>query len=426
MGDWSARAARVGRLWPEALLSVITLWLVAVDGLRTSSGDPAYYFKIAGQVSQGQIPYRDFPWEYPPVSLPAVLLPYFAGAPSWESYSRLLFSENVVLLVAIGLGILYLAWRGWSAESVLRSSYIYVFLALALAPVVVWRYDALATLLSVLALVFAARRWSAASGVALGAGVMAKLYPLAMLPVLMLGQITKRGLRPAIVLAVACVATVLLIGAPFVIDSGTSAFSFLSYAVNRGVQIESVPGALALFAGMLTKQHPHIFNGFGTWQVESPLIPILASFWTLLTLVMLAALGIAIWHRYRADRDAEGEFKPVNQVIYVVAALVVVLVSSRIMSPQYLFWVAPFVALTSRPKTLVFWAACLATTIVYPINYQQYLNQEPYTVVIVNVRNAILVVFLGMLIWDDLKLGIGEVVPRLRALAGRSSPSSSA
>ena len=131
--------------------------------------------------------------------------------------------------------------------------------------------------------------------------------------------------------------------------------SWLPYSTNRGVQIESVPGGLALLAGHLTDANTRIYAGFGTWQVDSPLIPILGSMWTLLTAVLVALLGLAIWQRYRADRQIGDGLSPTSQVTHLVAALTVVLVSSRILSPQYLFWVAPFMALTSRPKTLAFW-----------------------------------------------------------------------
>jgi uncharacterized membrane protein len=292
---------------------------------------------------------------------------------------------------------------------------------------VVWRYDALATLLSVVALVFVALRMPIASGVSLGAAIMAKLYPLAMLPVLMFGQAgTRGGVRRAIVLAVATVASTLLIFAPFFVDSGFNSFSFLSYAVNRGVQIESVPGALALLVGTWSGHHPRIFNGFGTWQVDSPVVPFLGSFWSLLTLVMLAALGIGILYRFVTERSSETGLTRTTQVHYLVAALMVVLISARIISPQYLFWVAPFVALTSRPKTLVFWVACVVTTFVYPINYQQLLNQETYAVVAINIRNLILIGFLVMLLAGDVRLAIVEFVPRARALARRSRTSSPA
>jgi hypothetical protein len=79
-----------------------------------------------------------------------------------------------------------------------------------------------------------------------------------------------------------------------------------------------------------------------------------------------------------------------------------VLVSSRILSPQYLFWVAPFVALSSRPKALVFWAACLLTNVGYPLNFQELLNQQADIVFVINLRNAILVGFLAWVITPDL------------------------
>src|SRR5215203_1485189 len=65
--------------WPEAILAIITTSELAEDGLKSSAGDPAYYLKISEQVSQGMIPWRDFPFEYPPISLPPVLLRHFVG-----------------------------------------------------------------------------------------------------------------------------------------------------------------------------------------------------------------------------------------------------------------------------------------------------------------------------------------------------------
>ena len=428
MRDWLPLIRRIARLWPEAVLGAFTIWLVLADGLRTSAGDPGYYYKIAGQVSQGMIPWRDFPFEYPPVSLLPVLLPYFlpGGTASYETYLRLLFSENVLLVVATGLGVVWLARRGWSSESWLRSGIIYGLLTLTLAPVVVWRYEPVPVLLTVAGVMFAARYQSAASGVALGTAVIAKLYPLAMLPALMLGQIRDRGLRPALVLAGVCVVTAVALAAPFVLIAGRGAFSYIEYATTRGVQIESVPGGMALLASALGGPSARVFHGFGTWQVDSPLIPILGSLWTVLTGVAVLALGLAIWQRFKADRLAVCHLRPTSQVTHLLAALTLVLVSSRILSPQYLFWVVPFVALGDRPKALVFWVACLLTTFVYPLNYQQLLNQEAYTVIATNIRNAILVGFLGWVIAGELRFAIRAVMPRVRTLAQRSRPDSPA
>ena len=393
-------------LWPEAILAAVTAWLVLVDGLRTSAGDPGYYWQIAGQVSGGMLPWRDFPFEYPPIALPHILLPYFLpGGGDLSVYLQGLFAENVILLVAIGLGVVWLARQGWSIESWLRSGLVYALLALALAPTVMWRFDALPTALTVAAVVAVAQRRAATSGVALGAAMLAKLYPVAMLPALFVGRMRYGRLRPALMLVLAGGAAMALIELPFVLIAGASAFSYLEYAIGRATQVESLPGALALLAKAVGGPSASIYHDFGTFQVDSPLLAILGPLWTLLTLALVGGLALALWWRYREDR-ARGGLRPDSQVISIVAALMVVLVTSKILSPQYLFWVVPFVALLSRPKTLVFWAACLLTTVGYPLNFGPMLNQDPLIILVINIRNAILVGFLVWVLAPDLMRAI--------------------
>ncbi len=415
---------RVVRLWPEAVLLLFTGWLIVEDGLRTSAGDPGYYWEVAGRVGSGLIPWRDFPFEYPPLSLLPVLLPYFAPNGSGiEAFLRGLFIENVVMLVAIGIGVLWLARQGWSRESVLRSSLMYVLLAIALAPTVLWRFDALSTLLSVLAVVAVARNHAVLSGMALGGAIMTKLYPLAMLPALVVGRVRGRGLKAAALLVAATVATVGLIAAPFAFLAGRGSISYVEYATGRGVQIESIPGALAMLGNVLGGPDARIYHGFGTWQVDSPLLAILSPTWTALTVVMIGALGIAIWHRFRVDRAAAGGLRPTSEVVHLMAALMVVLVSSRVLSPQYLFWVVPFVALSSRPKTIVFWVAALLTAYGYPLNFQEMLNQQADVVIAVNIRNAILLGYLAWVLAPDLLGAARSVADRFRTSPGATAPS---
>jgi hypothetical protein len=406
---------RVLRWWPEALLGVFTATMLLEDKLASSSGDPAYYLKISEQVSQGLIPWRDFPFEYPPISLPPVLLPYFLpGGTSWAGYTGWLFLENVVLCIAIGAAIAWLAWRGWTHVSTLRATGIYAALALSLAPVVVWRYDAVPTLLTVLAVVAVTYRRTVLSGIGMGAAVVGKLYPIAMLPAMFIGLIRNGRMRPAVSLIAATAVTAILILAPFVAIAGLGAFSWLEYAIARSVQVESVPGAIALLANVMGGPEARIYHGFGTWQVESALIPVLSPMWTFLTGVMVLSLAVIIWHRYQSEKSTGG-LLPRTEITQLLAALMVVLVSARVLSPQYLFWAVPFVALSSRPKSLFFWATCLVTTYVYPLNYQELLNQVPYTVYAVNIRNVMLVAFTAWVILPDL-------IDALSALRTRFSP----
>jgi uncharacterized membrane protein YidH (DUF202 family) len=407
--------------WPELLLGAVALCMVLADGFRNYPGDPTVFYNYATQISQGNIPYLDFPFEYPPLTIVSLMLPWLmsGGAPSIETYRFLLFFQNVGLAIGIGIGVSWLARRGSSVESPLRSAVLYGLLTLALVPVLVWRLDTVVAALTVVALIAAASRRWAASGIALGAGVMTKLYPLALLPVLALGPIVERRWRPAILVAGACVATVLVIAAALFFIAGPSALYFVGYATNRGVQIESVLGGLALLAAALGGPRAQIGPGFGTFQVDSTLLPALAVLGTVIIVAGVIALGLAMWHRFRADRRSFGAVRPSSQAAYALAALLLVLATSRILSPQYLFWMVPFAALVSRPKALALLCACLLTTCVYPLHYQEFLNQERSMIAAVNVRNALLLVVFAWQIWPDLGLAIRELLPRVRALVAR-------
>jgi hypothetical protein len=243
-----------------------------------------------------------------------------------------------------------------------------------------------------------------------------------MMPALMIGQLRNGKLRPALLLASATVVMAALILAPFVAIAGIGAFSWLEYAIARSVQIESVPGAIALLANVMGGPDARIYHGFGTWQVESPLLSILSPTWTLFTGGLVIALALAIWHRYRVERVEFGGLVPRTQINQLLAALMVVLVSARVLSPQYLFWVVPFVALSSRPKTLFFLATCLVTTFVYPLNYQEYMNQEAYAVVATNIRNAMLVAFTIWVIAPDVLAALSSI--RTRFSPAATAPSS--
>jgi len=73
---------RVGVL-PELLVLHAVLFFTVValtpsTELFPNHGDVLLYFQYAERITQGQLPYRDIPLEYPPLSLLAFVLPYVA------------------------------------------------------------------------------------------------------------------------------------------------------------------------------------------------------------------------------------------------------------------------------------------------------------------------------------------------------------
>lgn len=386
--------------------------MVLADGFHNFSGDPDVFYRYATAVGQGQVPYRDFAFEYPPLDIIPMVVPYLLGELPIAIYRPLLFFQNVGLVVAIGFAVAWLARRGAAHETLPRTLVQYGLAAVVLEPIIMWRVDSAVTALTVVALMANARGRPIASGVALGAAVMTKVYPVAMLPVLALGQASPRRLGRVLLLLVACALTLAAIALVVVAIAGGSAAYFVDYLTQRGTQIESIPGALAQLIAAAGGPAATVVYGYGTLQVQSLLLPLLGSLGMVVTGAGVAALGLALWHRFRTDSRAVGALRLSSQATYLAATGLLVLITSRILSPQYMFWIVPFVALLPRRQALWLVVACLLTTFVYPLNYKQFIAQEPSLLLAVNIRNAMLVVLFVWLIWADLWTAIRGFIPR--------------
>jgi Glycosyltransferase family 87 len=398
---------------PELVLGVLALGVVLADGFHNFSGDPDVYYRYATAVGQGQLPYRDFAFEYPPLDIIPMLLPYLLGELPIEIYRPLLFFQNLGLVAAIGAAVAWLARRGAAYETVPRTLVQYALAVVVLEPIIMWRVDSAVTGLTVIALMATARGRPITSGVALGAAVMTKVYPVALLPVLVLGQAATRRLRRAFLLLVAFALTIAAIALVVVAFAGGSATYFVDYLTQRGTQIESVPGGLALLTAAVGGPAATIVYGYGTLQVQSLLLPLLGQLGTVVTGVGVVALGLALWHRFRVDLGAVGALRLSSQATYLSAAGLLVLVTSRILSPQYIFWIVPFVALLPRRQALFLVATCLLTTFVYPLNYKLLIEQQPPLLLVMNARNAMLLALFVWLIWADLWAAIRRLSGRL-------------
>ena len=147
------------RWLPELVLGALAAGMVLAEGFRNFPGDPDVFYRYAQLVGRGQLPFLDFPFEYPPLAVIPMALPYCYRAARRRSrlYRPLLFFQNVALIVAIAIAVVWLARRGATGETPLRSLVLYGLLALALEPVITWRVDTAVTTLTVVALIAVGR-----------------------------------------------------------------------------------------------------------------------------------------------------------------------------------------------------------------------------------------------------------------------------
>ena len=77
------------------------------------------------------------------------------------------------------------------------------------------------------------------------------------------------------------------------------------------------------------------------------------------------------------------------------------ILANKVLSPQYLAWLLPFAALLPGPQALLLVAASVLTTIEYPILFDALRAIDPFPVLVVNVRNAMLLVLFVWILVDS-------------------------
>jgi hypothetical protein len=389
----------------EAFIGIVTvvLLLALVRQMLTMTylvmgHDTDVWLEVARKTGAGLLPYRDFNFEYPPLGFLAIVLPFvlwIPGVTNGATYAALLALENVIVVALTAACLVWLARRGWSAHSPWKTVALYLMLVGA-TPILFWRFDAFAALFSTLGLMAFASSRFAVTGLAVAAGALTKLYTVTMLPVLALESVIERNWRAVFGLLSGSVGPIAVSLAITFAGAGWSAPSFFGYYATQGVQLESVPASIVLIAHVCCGTPAVAYQGVGAWQLESPLIDELSWLWPLLAVICIAALCMSAVASFRSERHVWGSVRPQTYVEHLVAAILVAMLSYRLLSPQYIVWLLPLAALLATHRTMLVLAVSALTLSVYPFGYEALVNLQPDGIFALALRNALLA---GLFIW---------------------------
>jgi hypothetical protein len=403
------------------------VWSRADDA---SSWDVPLYQSFGDRMSEGDVPYRDFRVEYPPGSLAAFVLPSLVasdGQPVYEpelndvarEYARSFAALMTALLAAtVVLSAVSLRALRATVGAAAGALALVAAVPLLLGELALTRFDALPVALTAafLAALLAGRPRLAA--VALGLAVATKLYPLLLLPLAALFVVRRRGRREAWLTVAIAGATAAATILPFAaLALGETWFSIRAQ-LTRGLQVESLPGNVVLAMSVAADKvglgalGTGVAEG-GTGEVRSAdvtgglgeLVGVLGG---LAAVGVIAAVWVAAWRR----RDA----RPGDLVLDCASVVAAQLALGRVLSPQFVLWLVPFVPLVAgrrgRVASVLLALALVATHLWFPDLYRDYVNERgaPETAYLL-VRNGILLGLLATL-----------VTPSLRALRSPSSP----
>jgi hypothetical protein len=331
-----------------------------------------------------RLPYRDFPFEYPPVVLAVMVLPRLVAS-DLASY-RLAYGvlAAVLTLLACAVGARLCDTLGERAPT--RPWRRMALLVLALGPILVSRVDPLPALLVTCALLCLAEDRPLASGVFAGVAFLAKLYPLFVVApwvALMWGERRTRDLARFLA---GMALSVLVIAAPFFATApGPFLASTFVYGA-RPFQIESLVGALMV----LVRGKSAIVGSFGSINVVAPAW--LGWLWTPLLPLSIAGCSYLAARKARLHPLPSKEDRAKRFLAWGIAGIAVVLVTSKVLSPQYMIWLLPLAVLS---RGVVHFRLALAaaglTQLFYPILYDLFAEDGSRVVALIVVaRNAVL------------------------------------
>jgi hypothetical protein len=338
--------------------------------------DVTIYGRWAQEVAAGRVPYVDFDIEYPPGILPLLALP----SPSLDVYRQCFFAAALVTDALV-------MWTLSRSQRPL-GSLLWLGAPLALGAVFWSRLDIFVAGALVLAVVAAQGgrwRWAAA---ALVAAASLKLWPMVLLAAFF--WLVPRGSRTGYV-ATAATATGLVV-LPLVALGGLPGLRWmLEYHEERGVSPEAL-AAVLMHGARIAGDGPPLVTGHGA--VEFP-----ASSWPwllqLTSILLLAGCVGVLWLALRLRASAD----PARLMLLTVTT---VLVFSKVLSPQYVVWVAAAAALVvdgagaERQRKAILVASfglLISTQYLWPIGLPELLAGSVFGYVAAGVHAAGVVIF---------------------------------
>lgn len=348
------------------------------------------FYDYGSAIVAGRVPYRDVFIEYPPFALVFFTLPRILGA-SFRWY-YVWYQAEIILADLAVLGLLYLA-RGRSTAP-WRVLLPYSVLVVAVGPIALQQYDLFPAAITLGAVVAFAARRDALAWILLALGTMTKVYPALLAPVFLLlddrATLAPRTRRAAAIFGATCVLVLL----PLILVAPTSLAGMLAFHAERGIQVESVYSSIAFAANAVGLGLVNVTQSHRSAGLSGSLADLFAR---VSTVVLLAAIVAAYAFIGRQPSRRPPAARRDVRIVATSSALVILagLMTSKVLSPQYLIWVMPLLPLVAGQGSVRIWGmfavAGLLTYYIYPLHYPALLGREPLAVAALAARNLLLI-----------------------------------
>jgi len=353
----------------------------------TTITDVGLYRDYARAWEGGATPYDEIALEYPPLALVAFRVAALAGT-SDHAYP-ITFG---LLMLACLLAVMVLC-AALAGERGVQAAWVVALSPLLTGALIRTHFDLVAVLFGLAGILALVRERPALAFTLLGLGTMTKVFPAVLVPVAIAWLLGQDRLRDALRGVAAFGAVVVIVSLPF---AGNGYFDAYRFHLDRPLQVESTPAVivLALGAGEVTGVGTDISNRFRSNGIRVAGAEMIGAAGLVL---MVAAIAAFAWLAGRDPTQA-------SLLLGCAGALLAFVALGKILSPQFMIWLVPIVAVAWARGARVLAGLCAAAMVLtqfeFPSRYFDLVALKPRVVALVTVRDLLLVTALCLCLWQ--------------------------
>lgn len=402
--------------WFCARLLIFCVWAFLSP---STQGDVVYYYEkiqvLFDSGPQGTLT------EYPTPVIALLVIPYLLGLGSQHGY----VVAFALMMLAADAAFTWSLWHTGGAMKGQAVVFWTLFLALV-GPTAYLRFDLITCVVAGWSVIFLLRRHTATAGALTAVGASVKLWPALLWPALLPGSRRQKLMTTIGFLATGAGLTL----ASLWFAGRDRLLSPLHWQSGRGLQIESIAATVPMLGRALhTGDYIVTLSRYQAYEIWGPGVDAIVTIADLAFYVGIAAAGIAylvwLWR---------GHGRIIEAVALVQFVILVMIVTNKTFSPQYIMWIGgpqaaayavlgarsqhtdSFFTDRSRMNAISMWmlVATAFTLLVYPTSYDLLVSdwnvgdellRLPATVLLA-ARNVTVVVVLGLVVrwvWSFLR-----------------------
>jgi Predicted integral membrane protein len=323
------------------ILSVFFIYYVNDSGRWY---DVLNYFDQMNLLFAGEMPYRDFMFEYPPFSMVFMAIPRLFTSDS-HIYCII---YSILTFIFFIIGMIYISKISKMYNLTKTNMMVFVAFTLIFANIfLLTRYDIFPTTMCIVALYYYLQKKYCISWLIISLAVMTKLFPIFIIPFLLIPFLLRKDWYGAVKGILTCAAVCVLVSLPFIIADPSTALDYLTYHLDRGLQVESVAASFIMVLNFFNPGMITVVHNYGSDNLAGALpdaIAPLLSYGFILTFILL--LGWVIFKLYERRKSIDQELLQKMVMLAGVAAVMVFLALSKVFSAQFVVWAIMLLAFT--------------------------------------------------------------------------------